>query len=194
MASEDKDNRTDVQHDVTDETSSDKISSDEEGIDKEDIDVSKDLSVDPDSREEEIRNIGIIQHLVKIGEGLQGLYETEQEVSEEESTAIYSAYLKVLNEDIEMINEQKKGYEEELPPNVLNITRPIDENMLKVMNSCLGVIYDYIAFIEEERELDLILNGYDILEQTSALLDETEEMLRDIFESVETTGGIIGEA
>lgn len=148
----------------------------------------------PEAREEEIKNIGIIQHLARIGENLQKVYDAD-ELLEEEKIEIYSRYMTVLREDVVMINEQKKGYEEELPPNVLNITKPIDDNMLEVMNRCLSVVNDYISFMEEEeKDIDLIINSFDILEQTSDLLDETEEMLRAVFESVETTGGIIGEA
>jgi len=150
----------------------------------------------PPPREDEIKNIGIIQHLTRVGEGILKIYDSDiEEFPEEEKKKVYQKYLEILQEDIAMINDQKKGYEEELPPNVVNITRPIDDNMLKVMEQCLLVINSYIDFInEEEKDVGIFNNAFDILQDTSQILDETEEMLRQVLDSVETTGGIIGEA
>ena len=146
-----------------------------------------------ESRENEIKRIGIIQHLKRVGERLKELYE-KADLKEDEKDDLYRQYLDVLNKDSEMIEEQKKVYDEELPENVATITRPIDENMIKVMKKCLSVIDNYIEFIEEKENTDLILNSFEILIKTSYLLDETEDMLRVVLESVETKGGVIGEA
>lgn len=146
-----------------------------------------------ESRENEIKRIGIIQHLTRVGERLKDLYE-KADLEEDEKDDLYNQYQELLNKDIEMIEDQKKVYDEELPENVASITRAIDENMVKVMTKCLSAIDNYIEFIEEKESIDLILNSFDILKETSYLLDETEDMLRVVLESVETKGGVIGEA
>lgn len=146
-----------------------------------------------ESRENEIKKIGIIQHLTRVGERLKGLYE-RTDLEEDKKDDLYNQYHELLNKDIEMIEDQKKVYDEELPENVASITRAIDENMVKVMTKCLSAIDNYIEFIEEKENVDLILNSFDILKETSYLLDETEDMLRLVLESVETKGGVIGEA
>jgi DNA-binding transcriptional MerR regulator len=146
-----------------------------------------------ESRESEIKRIGIIEHLKRAGERLKELYE-KADMEEDEKNDLYRQYLDILNKDSEMIEEQKKVYDEELPENVASITRPIDENMVKVMKKCLSVIDNYIEFIEEKEHSDLISNSFEILIEASYLLDDTEDMLRVVLESVETKGGVIGEA
>ncbi len=146
-----------------------------------------------EARENEIKKIGIIQHLTRVGERLKELYE-KTDLEEDKKDDLYNQYHELLNKDIEMIEDQKKVYDEELPENVASITRTIDENMVKVMTKCLSAIDNYIEFIEEKENVDLILNSFDILKETSYLLDETEDMLRVVLESVETKGGVIGEA
>ncbi len=170
--------------------SSKEINSQSEEVSKEKADPSKHMT---ESRENEIKRIGIIQHLKRVGERLKDLYE-KTDLEEDKKDDLYTQYHELLNKDIEMIEEQKKVYDEELPENVASITRPIDENMVKVMTKCLSAIDNYIEFIEEKENIDLILNSFDILKETSYLLDETEDMLRVVLESVETKGGVIGEA
>ena len=170
--------------------SSKEINSQSEEVSKEKADPSKHMT---ESRENEIKRIGIIQHLTRVGERLKGLYE-RTDLEEDKKDDLYNQYHELLNKDIEMIEDQKKVYDEELPENVASITRAIDENMVKVMTKCLSAIDNYIEFIEEKENIDLILNSFDILKETSYLLDETEDMLRVVLESVETKGGVIGEA
>jgi len=170
--------------------SSKEINSQSEEISKKKAEPSEHMT---ESRENEIKRIGIIQHLKRAGERLKELYE-KSDMEEEKKDELYMQYLDLLNKDIEMIEEQKKVYDEELPENVASITRPIDENMVKVMTKCLSAIDNYIEFIEEKENIDLIVNSFEILDETSYLLDETEDMLRVVLESVETKGGVIGEA
>ena len=199
MAAKEDEPRTDEQNNTADKAEAEDMKSQDNIDETSDNEAEVKLPDEqlPASREEEIKNIGIIQHLTRVGENLQKIYELDvEELSEEQKEDVYNKYLDILQEDIEMILEQKKGYEEELPPNVVNITKPIDDNMLKVMDQCLSVINVYMNFIneEEERDIEPIGDTFDTLEQTAYLLDETEDMLREVFESVETTGGIIGEA
>ena len=191
MAPKEEDTPLEIQSETPDGTSKEnQVDGEVYEEDENEIDV----TLEPASREEEIKNIGIIQHMTRVGESLLKIYDSV-DIEEEEKPELYEKYREILWQDVEMIKEQKKGYEEELPPNVSNITKPIDDNMLKVMDSCLGVINEYVFFMsEEEKDPEVISNCFDVLEQTSYLLDETEEMLRAVFESVETTGGIIGEA
>ncbi|MEQ8226128.1 MAG: hypothetical protein ABRQ37_27690 [Candidatus Eremiobacterota bacterium] len=170
--------------------SSEEINSQSEEISKKKAEPSGHMT---ESRENEIKRIGIIQHLTRVGERLKDLYE-KTDLEEDVKDDLYNQYQELLNKDIEMIEDQKKVYDEELPENVASITRPIDENMVKVMTKCLSAIDNYIEFIEEKESIDLILNSFDILKETSYLLDETEDMLRVVLESVETKGGVIGEA
>lgn len=170
--------------------SSKEKNSQSEEIPKGETNSSEDMT---ESRENEIKRIGIIQHLKRVGERLKSLYE-KADMEEEKKDDLYRQYNDLLNKDSEMIEEQKKVYDEELPENVASITRPIDENMVKVMTKCLSVIDNYMEFIEEKENTDLLLNSFEILIETSYLLDETEDMLRVVLESVETKGGVIGEA
>ncbi|OQA18230.1 MAG: hypothetical protein BWY64_01612 [bacterium ADurb.Bin363] len=146
-------------------------------------------------REDEIKKIGIIQHLKRVGERVEEVYKND-DLNYEDKENLYQQYLHILYKDIEMIQEQKKAYDEELPDNVVSITKPIDDNMVKVMNECLAVINNYIQFIDSEdsEDIKLISDSFKLLEETSYLLDETEDMLKVILESVESKGGVIGEA
>lgn len=148
----------------------------------------------PQPRMEEIKKIGVIQHISGIGENLKKIF--DEEIRDDEKKYLYKLYSDILAEDINMINEQLSLYGEELPENVATITRPVDDNMQKVMKRCLSVIQDYMVFLqEEEHNIELIVNSFEELIQISYLLDETEDMLNVVLDSAELkTGGVIGEA
>ena len=148
----------------------------------------------PPEREKDIKQIGIIQHLSKVADKLAELYH-RQDLPEK--NVIFSQYRTMLAEDMAMIKKQKKTYKDEtLPEAVAKITQPIDENMVRIMDQCITAIKCYFKFIDaEEKDLTLLEEAQELLKDTSILLDETEDMLKVVMESIEMAGGtIIGEA
>ncbi len=168
--------------------------SSEKGVEMVKNTIVKEISDFYISREEEIKKKGIIPYLTVAGDKLMRLSLSEN-ISKEDREVIYGQYLYMFSQDIEMIEEQKKLYGENLPGPVYSIVTPVENNILQIMKKCLYSIDNYILFIcEEEKDDELILEAMDILKDASSLVYETEDMLEFVIRSAEETDIVISEA
>jgi arginine repressor len=142
---------------------------------------------------DDIKKIGIVQYLKRLGEVLYELSK-EEELPEEEKELLYQKYYSVIENNKNEISQNIKDFKVELPEKVLKITKDFDGKFLKVMEECLSVVYNYTSFISsEEKEVQIINDCIAKLDEVQNLIYDADYALKQVYDNDIGGGDYLGE-
>ncbi|HPZ08541.1 MAG TPA: hypothetical protein PL110_10540 [Candidatus Eremiobacteraeota bacterium] len=127
------------------------------------------------------REMGLASYLIKIGKNLKTLCTSslQKDTLEKELEIIH----KILFREQEKIEERREKYlsrdieQEEDVSDIDSFLDPMETNMGEIYYLAMDIIDNYINFIEEDRNLDLINDSFKLATHIACLSEETEQMV-----------------
>ena len=144
----------------------------------------------------EEKETSLPQYLIKTGKELKSIYTSNLEDREK----YFNIMLERLEVDRNKLEEKKKKYfdsheiSQEIKEQTSFIIKPVDGNVTDIYDKAIEIIDNYINFIEEDKNIKLINDSFEIALYIDYLLNETERMVEDIQSRGPKARAVIGEA